>query len=75
MSSKNETNGFDEHKRLILYRLESVEICQKECKVRLIKLEKLLERTQATMRVTAAVIGTLAGLIPTLLAIYYSGRM
>jgi hypothetical protein len=71
----NGTNGFREHRRLIIYRLEALEKSGKDIENKIDKLEKHVIQSKATIRVSTAIIGSLAGLIPTLLAIFFSGKL
>ena len=68
-------NGWEQHKRLVLYRLDDIDRTLVRLEDHLADTERRQIMQATTLRITAAAIGALAGLVPTVVALLISSRM
>ena len=72
---ENNPNGWEHHKRLVRYRLDGIEKSIEALRYQTQKMEQRQVAHATTMRITAAALGAMAGLIPTLAALFIGGRL
>ncbi len=71
----HEPNGWDQHKRLVLYRLDGIESSLERLRVQVESMHRQQVAHATTLRITAAAIGAVAGLVPALLSFILSRSM
>ena len=67
------TNGWEHHKRLVMYRLDGIESELQSIRTRLDQIERRQVEQATTLRITAAALGAAAGLVPTAAALLLGG--
>ena len=68
----SDRNGWDQHKRLVLYRLDGIEASLDRLRAQVESMHRQQVAHATTLRITAAAIGAVAGLIPALLSFFLS---
>jgi hypothetical protein len=61
-------NGWDQHKRLVMYRLDGIERSLDKLREQVHVVQHTQVAHATTIRITAAAIGAVAGLVPALLS-------
>lgn len=65
-------NGWDQHKRLVMYRLDGIERSLDKLREQVNVIQHTQVAHATTIRITSAAIGAVAGLVPALLSFVLS---